>query len=207
MALKRPYYGHPAQMPWKATPITGVILALSALIAVASDTGSNREIVLALLIVGPEGAGQPFYRWISPVFLHFSWTHIIFNGLWLFAVGRLIEWRSRYVFLGLFVVTGLAGNVLQWAIQGPLFGGLSSVVYGLIGYVAIWDRLRRDKYDVPPAYLGLALLFLAIGFTGLDRMIGISFANYAHLGGLIGGVVFAAIHSQIGRIRGPKSID
>lgn len=199
--MKRPFYGHVSTMPWKATPLSWIILGLATLIAVASGAGTNREMVGLLLIAGPGGVGDPIYRWISPIFLHFGWTHLIFNALWLYAVGRLIEWRSLPWFAAVVVMSALGGNVLQLVVSGPGFGGLSGVVYGVLGYVFIWDRLRPDAYGVPKAYIGLALGFLALGLSGLDALLGMRLANFAHLGGLLGGVAVAFIHTQLARGR------
>lgn len=192
--MKRPFYGHPAQMPWRATPSSGVVFVLAALVAVATELGQNSA-SLYLYIIEPRTGDQEVWRWWSPVLLHFSWTHLIFNGLWLFIVGRLIEWRSPLTWWTLLVVAGIAGNALQWAIGSWRFGGLSGVVYGMLGYVWVWDRLRVDRYDVPPVYLGLSLFFLLLGFSGMDRLIGVNMANGAHLGGLLAGLGIGAMQA------------
>ncbi|MGB0958231.1 MAG: rhomboid family intramembrane serine protease, partial [Litorivicinus sp.] len=194
--MRSPFYQHPSRMPWKATPLSAGLLVLTALIALLSNTGSNREWVVPL-VMAPNVqffVSEP-WRVFTPALLHFSWPHWIFNALWMFAVGRLIEWRSPWVWLVVVLVSAVAGNLAQVWLGGTIwFGGLSGVVYGVLGYTALWDRRRRDQYAVPPMYLGLCLAFLAVGFSGLDRMLGMNLANFAHLGGLAGGVAVAAAH-------------
>ena len=163
MALKAPFYGHPAAMPWQRTPITAVIIGFAVLVALATDQGRG-ELSLWLYIINPMTGEQDVWRWLSPAFLHFGWLHLVFNCLWLFAVGRLIEWRSGSEFILVFLASALAGNALQWFMGDWRFGGLSGVVYGVVGYVWLWDRLRADKYAVPPVYLGISLFFLLILF-------------------------------------------
>lgn len=196
MALKAPFYGHPAAMPWQRTPITAVIIGFAVLVALATEQGRG-ELSLWLYIINPMTGEQDVWRWLSPAFLHFGWLHLVFNCLWLFAVGRLIEWRSSSAFILVFLASALAGNALQWFMGDWRFGGLSGVVYGVVGYVWLWDRLRADKYAVPPVYLGISLFFLLIGFANLDGILGVNMANGAHLGGLLGGLAVALLHALV----------
>ena len=196
MALKAPFYGHPAAMPWQRTPITAVIIGFAVLVALATEQGRG-ELSLWLYIINPMTGEQDVWRWLSPAFLHFGWLHLVFNCLWLFAVGRLIEWRSSSAFILVFLASALAGNALQWFMGDWRFGGLSGVVYGVVGYVWLWDRLRADKYAVPSIYLGISLFFLLIGFANLDGILGVNMANGAHLGGLLGGLAVALLHALV----------
>jgi len=196
MGLKRPFYGHPASMPWRQTLGTAGLIGLAALVALATELGRN-ALTLELFILDVRSGATTPWRVLTPALLHFSWMHLVFNCLWLFIVGRLIEWRSAWIWAGLVLLTAVAGNLAELALGNWRFGGLSGVVYGLLGYVWIWDRLRRDRYDVPPAYLGISLFFLLLGFSGLDRMIGVNMANGAHLGGLVAGIGFGALHARL----------
>ena len=200
MALNAPFYGHPAAMPWRNTPGTAGIMGLAAVLALTTELGRN-ELALLLFILDPATGQTTAYRWFSPIFLHFSWMHLVFNALWMFAVGRLIEWRSRGAWVTLVVLSALAGNLAQWALGDWRFGGLSGVVYGVLGYVWLWDRLRGDRYQVPPAYLGLSLFFLLLGLSGLDGLIGVNMANGAPLGGLLAGLAWAALHAKVTETR------
>ena len=90
--------------------------------------------------------------------------------------------------------------------SGPgLFGGMSGVVFGLLGHSLVWSRV------VPARNTGLSsgiyifmLLYLVVGFTGAIDLLGLgSLANGAHLGGLLGGLVTGAIAGFAGRRRTP----
>ena len=147
------------------------------------------------------GGGQ-IWRLITPDFLHFSWTHIIFNSVLLWFLGSQVEWmdgRARLVTL--FVVTSLTSNGLQFAVSGPLFGGLSGVVYGILGYCWLSQR-RRPRFQFPPALVTFLLLWMVIGFTPIPEVIGLGrMANEAHLGGFVGGLALAAVMPARGRFR------
>ena len=92
-------------------------------------------------------ASQEWWRLITPTFLHFSLTHLIFNCLWIYILGSKIEINDgRGIFLTLFFISGLSSNLGQYFITGDyLFGGLSGAVYGLLGYCFILDL---DKYQI-----------------------------------------------------------
>jgi GlpG protein len=103
-------------------------------------------------------ASQEWWRLITPTFLHFSLTHLIFNCLWIYILGSKIELiDGRGVFLTLFIISGLSSNLGQYFITGDyLFGGLSGVVYGLLGYCFILDLDNRgQRYDLAHFYVHL----------------------------------------------------
>ncbi|MDC0663790.1 rhomboid family intramembrane serine protease [Marinobacter sp. SS21] len=138
-------------------------------------------------------AGQ-IWRLLTPDFLHFSWPHVIFNSVILWFLGSQVEWfdgRSRM--LVLFVVTSLVANSLQYFSSGPLFGGLSGVVYGVLGYCWLSQR-RLPRFQFPPALIVVAVVWMAIGFTPLPEWLGIGrMANEAHLGGFVAGLAMAGL--------------
>lgn len=134
-----------------------------------------------------------FWRLLTPAFLHFGTFHILFNGLWLWELGRRLELvmgPGRYLMF--VVVTAVAANIAQFVGGPSVFGGMSGVVYALIGY--IWMRQRLNPHPVlavPPGIIGFMLVWLVICLTGIvDRFIAGSVANGAHVGGLLAGMAW-----------------
>jgi GlpG protein len=142
-------------------------------------------------------SSQEWWRLITPTFLHFSLTHLIFNCLWIYILGSKIELiDGRGVFLTLFLISGLSSNLGQYFLTGDyLFGGLSGVVYGLLGYCFILDLENRgQRYDLPNALYIFMFIWLFIGFTGLLKIFGFgNVANIAHLVGMIAGFILGLI--------------
>ena len=138
-------------------------------------------------------SSQEWWRLITPTFLHFSLTHLIFNCLWIYILGSKIELiDGRGVFLTLFLISGLSSNLGHYFLTGDyLFGGLSGVVYGLLGYCFILDLENRgQRYDLPNALYIFMFIWLLIGFTGLLKIFGFgNVANIAHLVGMIAGFI------------------
>jgi len=159
------------------------------------STLAGRAQALALTL----SEGQ-IWRLLTPDFLHFSWMHLIFNSVMLWFLGSQVEWidgRGRLIVL--FVVSSLGSNLLQYLVSGPLFGGLSGVVYGILGYCWLSQR-RRARFQFPPALITFALVWMLIGFTPLPEMLGLGrMANEAHLGGFISGLVVAALSPLRGK--------
>ena len=127
------------------------------------------------------------WRLITPIFIHFGLLHILFNLWWLKDLGSMVEaCQSKRQLLLLVVVIGIASNLGQYFWAGPGFGGMSGVVYGLLGY--IWIRGKLD----PGSGLFLnqvsLIIMLAWFFACLVGVIP-HVANGTHVVGLVGGVL------------------
>ena len=140
---------------------------------------------------------KEWWRLITPTFLHFSLTHLIFNCLWIYILGSKIEIiDGKEIFFTLFLFTSLSSNLGQYFLTGDyLFGGLSGAVYGLLGYCFILDLDNRgQRYDLPNALYIFMFIWLLIGFTGVLKVFGFgNVANIAHLVGMIAGFILGII--------------
>ena len=127
------------------------------------------------------------WRYVTPAFIHFSVLHLVFNLLWWWYLGGQIEQRLGSGKLFILLIVGAAlPNIAEFFASGPRFGGLSGVVYALLGYSWLRARLQPDcGLAMPPALMGFMLVWLVLGF--LD-MLGTPTANMAHLAGLLVGL-------------------
>lgn len=187
-------------------PLTIGLLAACAIVAYFTRLGgtlagrADLEDVRPLieqLSISTNGTWKPIlsgevWRIWSPMFLHFGWLHLLFNGLWLKDFGFLLESRLGTVrFLLLVLAVGAAANLVQFFMtQRPEFGGMSGVVYGLFGY--LWMRGKLD----PNSGLGVSeqtvmwmIVWFVICFVGLIPHV----ANWNHAGGLATGVALGAL--------------
>ncbi|HEX7026253.1 MAG TPA: rhomboid family intramembrane serine protease [Gammaproteobacteria bacterium] len=143
---------------------------------------------------------------VVSMFLHGDFGHLFFNMLFLFVYGFSLEVAlGKWWFLGIYLLSGLAGDLLTWAV-GPEVTtptvGASGAVFGLLGmYLGLYGmRKIRFFFTVgfyahhfkAPAlallpYWGLIELYYQL--TATDNV-----AHFAHIGGLLAGfvVVFAA---------------
>ena len=141
-------------------------------------------------------AGE-YWRLLTPMFIHFNVLHLVFNLLWVWEIGRRIEIvNGRLLLILLVLAASLTSNLTEFSMTGPaLFGGMSGVVFGLLGYSYVFSRLvpQRSLGVLPGIYIFM-LIYLVIGFTGVIDLLGIgSIANWAHLGGLVAGLIVGAV--------------
>lgn len=200
----------PGLSPWH-TPLSLILIALSGLgcllVMVEALNGwipwlSFQAVDLRTMKFLPlsEGifAGQ-FWRLLTPAFIHFGFFHFLFNSLWLWDLGRRLELGLGVKhYLAFVVVTAIAANVAQYAWGGgALFGGMSGVVYALVGYIAVRQRLApHPLFAVPNAILIFMLVWLLLCMSGVvDYFIAGSVANAAHVGGLVAGALWALVSS------------
>ena len=130
-----------------------------------------------------------YWRLLTPVFLHFGALHIAFNALWTWELGRRLEQsRGPATLIAVLVLAGAGGNIAQYiAGQGLLFGGMSGVIYALLGYAWVWSRFRDDPLlRLPPGLTGFMVGWLLICMSGVVEALGFgAIANAAHAAGLL----------------------
>ncbi len=145
-------------------------------------------------------AGQ-YWRLITPIFIHFGLFHIAFNGLWLWEFGRRVEMVAGTVhFVLLVAVAGVISNLSQYLWSGPsLFGGMSGVLYALLGYIWIRHYLApHPLLELPRGILGFMLFWLVLCMSGLvDLVFGGSIANAAHVSGLLAGMFLGGLFGLV----------
>ena len=138
-----------------------------------------------------------YWRIFSPSFLHFGWLHLVFNCLWLWELGGKIE-RSfgSLVLLAHFFFIAAISNLAQYLWTGPtLFGGMSGVVYGLLGFCWLESRINPvSSLRLPPVLIWFMLGWLFVCMTGLVEAVGFgAIANSAHVGGLLSGAFLGVV--------------
>jgi GlpG protein len=140
----------------------------------------------------PNVLGGEVWRLITPIFLHFSFLHIFFNMLCLRDMGSMIESRQgSLMLLVLVLVFGLTSDMGQFLVAGPGFGGMSGVIYGLMGY--IWIRGKLDPGSGLYLHPSTVILMLIWFFACFVFMMGV--ANTAHAVGLVVGMAWGALSS------------
>ncbi len=142
-----------------------------------------------------------YLRLITPIFLHFGLVHLVFNCLWLAILGSRIETQQGAVHLLLLILlSGAGSNMLQYNWSGSMyFGGMSGVIYALLGYLWIVHKLKPHTYAaLPNGLMPFMLGWLLLCMTGiLEVALGIAVANAAHGGGLVIGLILGAVFALL----------
>jgi GlpG protein len=135
-------------------------------------------------------SGQ-YWRLLTPIFLHFSIFHILFNGTILWVMGTRIERvQGSFHYLLLIIAVGIISNIAQYLSEtNTIFGGLSGVVYGVIGYIAVYQTfISHPLLQFNRSIIVFFIIWLLLGFTGIiDFFIAGKIANMSHLVGLVAG--------------------
>jgi len=141
------------------------------------------------------------WRFVTPIFLHFSFLHILFNMMWLRNLGRSIEFvRGTTHFVVLVLILAVTSNIGQYSWTLSMypkyapgsFGGMSGVDFGLIGYV--WMRGRTQPWQglgIPGDQIVWAVLWMLLCIGGAFGNI----ANAAHVVGFAVGILIGARQS------------
>jgi len=131
------------------------------------------------------------WRLVTPIFLHFGVLHLLFNMMWMWQLGAAVEFsRGTRRYLLLVLLIAVISNVVQfWWTGLPWFGGMSGVVFGLIGYA--WMKGRTQPHEglaLRQETLIYAMLWMFLCIGGAIGPI----ANAAHVGGFVVGLFFGA---------------
>ena len=201
-----------ANISWRTVPVTAVLILcslagflivyLKAPIAwLGLLTFTPFEVVNGKPVF--DSIGGQYWRLITPAFLHFGWLHIVFNSLWLWELGGKVERVMGHMnMLLLFLVIAMVSNGSQFAFGGPgLFGGMSGVVYGLLGFSWVAPLLQPAWRIQPSPTLMLFMVgWLVLCMVGLVESLGFgAIANAAHLGGLLCGAVLGALFGMVSK--------
>jgi GlpG protein len=189
--------------------LTIILIVISVAVTLLTDFGKKNQFVQPLSITQYEFRGNILYgqpglpeirhgqiwRLFTPMFLHFGFLHIFFNMLMLRALGSMIEARkSSWMLLLLVLVIAGTSNLAQYRVSGPTFGGMSGVVYGLLGYVWMQGRFNpASKLSLEPQTV---LFMIAWFFLCLFGLVG-HIANTVHAVGLIVGIVWGFLAARL----------
>lgn len=143
-----------------------------------------------------------YWRLFTPVLLHGSILHILFNMAWVWILLPPIEARlPKWKILLLLLLLGVLPNIAQYLISGPYFLGFSGIVVGLVGF--IWVRQKMAPWEGYPLQKVVVIFVLVyiLALFGLEifsliqnvvskQPLSTNIGNTAHIaGGLIGALL------------------
>lgn len=169
-------------------PATYAIIAICVAVFLAQYFSD--DVTRRFASFGPAIANGEWWRLLSAMFLHSTsfLLHILFNMFILYSYGPNVEQAfgtPRYAFM--YLAAGFTGSAASYAFNtcGGFSVGASGAIFGVMGILLAYLFNRRDSQFVR-AHLNSILIFIGINlFLGfaIDTI-----DNYAHIGGLVGGV-------------------
>jgi GlpG protein len=180
-----------------------LLIVVSVTVAILTDLGEKDRFVQLLSITRyqyegpalPEVRQGEIWRLFTPMFLHFGILHLVFNMLWLRDLGSMIEARkgSWTLLLLVFTLAGIS-NVAQYIVSGPNFGGMSGVVYGLLGYIWMQGRFNpASQLSLQPQTVTLMVIWFFVCLSGQVGHI----ANTVHAVGFGLGIAWGFLAARL----------
>jgi rhomboid protease GluP len=191
-------------LPFSRIPVTfGLITVCVLVYLLIALQGAREGVPLSVGLVQQPGdvlnlgalvpalvAEGEWWRLVTSAFLHSGFVHLGMNMLSLYFLGSFAEisfGRSR--FLALYFISGIGGG-LAYLYFGPFNApavGASGAIFGLLGGV-FGFAIRRGTFSTRNPVISQLLVLTAINlFLGATIP---NVSNTAHIGGLIGGIVF-----------------
>ena len=152
-----------------ARGIIGDMNALGWRVAAVETYGFNGQILDWMLINGIYPV-EHLIRFMSFLFLHASFTHAIFVGIMVLALGKMVgEVFSQVATLAIFLLSGVFGAaVYGYVLNDPhwLIGGFPGV-YGLIGaftflqwlHLRVLGKSQRRAFSLIGVLMAIQLVF------------------------------------------------
>lgn len=148
------------------------------------------DIVNKFCLYGPLVRFGEYYRLFTCMFLHADIIHLTFNCYALYVLGPQLEsYMGRIKYIVIYIFSGFMGSLLSITMsQNPSLGA-SGAIFGIMGsllYFGYHYRLYLGNV-LKSQLIPLILINLLYGFmlTGID--------NFAHIGGLIGGILATSV--------------
>jgi membrane associated rhomboid family serine protease len=182
---------------------------------------ANGVVFLVMWILGPRG-GRFFIEWfafhpsadfltrpwgaLTYMFVHGGGWHLLMNMLFLFFFGPPLEGRwGGAEFLRYYVICGLGGAFLSFVLPGttPIIGASAAVLGLLLAFAWFWPNAPIYIWAIFPvkAKWLVAISAVLVLMSSVDALRGLSsdgIAHFAHLGGLLAGLVYLKWGGQLG---------
>jgi len=184
-------------------PITSILTILCLLVAAVTLLGSRLNGVEFLFYPLLETGGvlpllldidsfAKAIQTLSPMLLHFGGIHLAFNLLWLWYFGRQLEPSlPRFAYVSLIVLLAFISNTAQYLVLSyNNFGGMSGVVYGLVGYAWIVHVLfPTSRLQINNTMFAVFVIMMVL----MEVFVGSFIATTAHVGGLVAGLLLGLV--------------
>jgi membrane associated rhomboid family serine protease/Flp pilus assembly protein TadD len=189
---------------------TYVILAVNVLVFVLMTLAGGSKDVQVLLSFGasygPFFRAGEYWRLVMPMFLHIGVAHLATNMFGLVLLGCFLEPLYGYGrFSLIYVLSGMAGSLLSMEASIHIAAGASGAIFGIAGAMLVTGFLHPEA--VPRRWknvFGIGILLVIVINLAFGRFVK-HIDNWAHLGGLLGGIVLALLIPPV-RLRAGVSV-
>jgi rhomboid protease GluP len=177
----------------KLYPVVSFIIAINLILYILTIPSDLKEIIFAYGLSFNYAIGNgEWWRVLTSVFIHADFFHVLFNMFSLFLFGPELEKiAGKARFLTIYLLAGIFGNVLTFAIQNSFYAslGASGAIYGILGAFAALVYYTRHTMPQLKQII-MPIIIIGVIITFLQPGINIT----SHLGGLATGIVLGLIY-------------
>lgn len=148
-----------------------------------------------------EYLNSEYFRWLTCIFLHFSFVHIFFNSIALLAIGSLVspfigKWKTLFLFILCGILAEIACSIII-SYSEPVYGGGSSGgIFALIAAFAVC--YLRFPQNFALKWHRLDVIIVIAFFIFVNDNIG-SFMT--HVFGFTAGIIVSFVMVLVGGIK------
>ncbi len=133
------------------------------------------------------------WRLVTPIFMHVTAGHFIFNSFSLVLFGPALEkLLGKWRFIGIYLLSGILANIATYYLGGLSYSlhlGASGAIFGLFGVYLYMSFYRKDLIDRDNSQVVMTIIVIGLIMTFVNVRINI----YAHIFGFIAGAALAPI--------------
>lgn len=165
-------------------------IAIFILLEITGGSNNTENLIRYGAKFNPLILDGEWWRFITPIFLHIGFLHILMNSLALYYLGPTVERIfGRLRFLWIYLFSGFTGVLASFLFSSHLSAGASGAIFGCFGALLYIGAANPKLFfrTMGKNVIFVIIINLVFGFSvsGID--------NFGHIGGLIGGFLAAAI--------------
>ncbi|ADY56083.1 Rhomboid family protein [Syntrophobotulus glycolicus DSM 8271] len=177
--------------------VTNTFLIMNILVFLVMTLAGGTTNQVVLVIFGAKvnqliDLGQ-YWRLLTSIFIHIGIVHLLLNSYALIAVGQISEAVFGHLkFALLYLLSGIGGATASYLFSEAISAGASGAIFGLLGALVSygWKNAGMWRSGL------IANLLFVIGFNILFGLITTGIDNYAHIGGMLTGLIIGIIYRQ-----------
>ncbi len=195
------------ESPFSLTPWVRGLMAANAMVYLLTITVFTGSWVIDFAAFSPVAVGSRWWTFVTYMFVHGGFLHLVFNMLLLFFFGPAVEERMGGASFGLYYFTcGIGGAIFSFAIAlltpvAPFVGASAAVLGVALAFAMNWPNAPVYIFPLPvPIKVKWLVAFLAIvdllmARTGVNDGV----AHLAHLGGFLFGFIYLKSEQNVMR--------
>lgn len=170
--------------------VTYLLIALNVILYVIPVLTNSYDVIINnFCVYGPLIKAGQYYRIITGAFLHGGILHLAFNCYALYVIGSQLEsYLGKVRYLIVYLFSAVTASLFSMIFSSNPSIGASGAIFGLMGALVYFGYHYRVYLGnvLKSQIIPLILFNLLIGAlsTGID--------NFAHIGGLIGGLLITS---------------